>query len=70
MRWSQGSEDLEDLIASYPQGSPVWQVFGHTPVETMVIDRVMSMIALDVGMHRKLQYLEISDQGVPTIISL
>ncbi len=63
-------EDLEDLIASYPQGSPVWQVFGHTPVETMVVDRVMNMIALDVGMHQKLQYLEISDQGVPAVVSL
>ncbi len=63
-------EDLEDLVNSYPQGSPVWQVFGHTPVETMVIDRVMNMIALDVGMHRKLQYLEITEQGVPKIVSL
>jgi len=63
-------EDLEDLVASYPQGSPVWQVFGHTPVENMVIDRVMNMIALDVGMFRKLQYLEISDQGVPNVVSL
>ncbi len=63
-------EDLEDLVASYPQGSPVWQVFGHTPVENMVVDRVMNMIALDVGMHRKLQYLEITDQGVPAVISL
>lgn len=63
-------EDLEDLVASYPQGSPVWQVFGHTPVESMVVDRVMNMIALDVGMHRKLQYLEITDQGVPTVVSL
>ena len=63
-------EDLEDLVDSYPQGSPVWQVFGHTPVETMVIDRVMSMIALDVGMMRKLQFLEISDQGIPQVISL
>ncbi len=63
-------EDLEDLIASYPQGSPVWQVFGHTPVETMVVDRVMNMVALDVGMHEKLQYLEINDQGVPTVVSL
>ncbi len=63
-------EDLEDLIDSYPQGSPVWQVFGHTPVETMVIDRAMRMIALDVGMMNKLQFLEISDQGLPKVISL
>ncbi len=63
-------EDLEDLVNSYPKGSPVWQVFGHTPVETMVIDRVMNMIALDVGMHLKLQYLEITDQGIPSVISL
>lgn len=63
-------EDLEDLVHSYPQGSPVWQVLGHTPVQTMVIDRVLNMIVLDVGMHRKLQYLEINDQGVPTVVSL
>ncbi len=63
-------EDLEDLVSSYPQGSPVWQVFGHTPVETLVIDRVMNMIALDVGLHRKLQYLEINDHGIPAVISL
>ena len=63
-------EDLEDLINSYPQGSPVWQVFGHTPVETLVVDRAMNMIALDVGMHHKLQYLEIDEQGVPAVVSL
>ena len=63
-------EDLEDLVDSYPQGSPVWQVFGHTPVETMVIDRAMNMIALDVGMARKLQFVEISAQGIPSVISL
>ncbi len=63
-------EDLEDLIASYPQGSPVWQVFGHTPVENMVVDRTANMIALDVEMQHKLQYLEISDQGIPTVVSL
>lgn len=63
-------EDLEDLVASYPKGSPVWQVFGHTPVETVVIDRVMNMIALDVGLHNKLQYVEISEQGIPAVISL
>ena len=63
-------EDLEDLVNSYPKGSPVWQVFGHTPVESMVIDRVMNMIAIDVGMHRKLQFLEIDEHGVPSIVSL
>lgn len=60
-------EDLEDLVESYPKGSPIWQIFGHTPVDTVVIDRVMSMIALDVGMHRKLQYVEINELGVPTV---
>ena len=63
-------EDLEDLLNSYPQGSPVWQVIGHTPVENAVVDRVLNMIALDVGMLRKLQYLEISDQGVPSIVTV
>ena len=63
-------EDLEDLLNSYPQGSPVWQVIGHTPVENVAVDRVMNMIALDVGLHRKLQYVEISDQGVPNVITV
>ncbi len=63
-------EDLEDLLDSYPQGSPVWQVLGHTPVENVAVDRVMNMIALDVGLHRKLQYLEISDQGVPHVVNV
>jgi len=60
-------EDLEDLVESYPKGSPIWQIFGHTPVDAVVIDRLMNMIALDVGMHRKLQYVEINDQGIPTV---
>ena len=63
-------EDLEDLVASYPKGSPLWQVFGHTPVETVVIDRVMNMIALDVGLHNKLQYVEINEQGIPSLVNL
>ena len=63
-------EDLEDLVRSYPKGSPLWQVFGHTPVEGIVIDRVMNMIAVDVGLHRKLQYLEIDEQGIPSVINV
>ncbi len=63
-------EDLEDLVSSYPKGSPVWQVFGHTPVERMVIDRLMNMVALDVGMWRKLQYVEINDRGIPCVVSV
>ncbi|MBP5430071.1 MAG: metallophosphoesterase [Elusimicrobiaceae bacterium] len=62
-------EDLEDLVSSYPKGSPVWQIFGHTPVENLVVDRVMNMIALDVGLAHKLQYLEISEQGIPTVVN-
>ena len=63
-------EDLEDLLSSYPQGSPVWQVIGHTPVENAAVDRLMNMIALDVGMHHKLQYVSITDQGIPTVVSV
>lgn len=63
-------EDLVDLVKSYPQRNPMWQVIGHTPVESAVIDRTMNMIALDVGLHRKLQYLEISDQGVPSVVNV
>ena len=63
-------EDLEDLIASFQpcQGSPVWQIVGHTPIENIVIDRALKLIPLDVGMHRKLQYLEVDERGIPKIV--
>ena len=65
-------EDLEDLIASFQpcQGSPVWQVIGHTPIDNIVIDRALKLIPLDVGMHRKLQYLEVDDRGIPKVVKV
>lgn len=62
-------EDLEDLISSYKQ-SPFWQVVGHTPIDHIVIDPSRQMIAVDAGLYRKLQYVEISDKGVAKIITV
>lgn len=62
-------EDLEDLIASYPK-SPLVQVVGHTQVERIVLDRTANVIPVDVGMHRKLQYLVIDDEGAPKIVDV
>lgn len=50
-------EDITDLIKSFPQ-SPVWQVIGHTQVDHIIIDPQSRLIPVDVGMHRKLQYLQ------------
>lgn len=62
-------EDLEDLIISYKQ-SPFWQVVGHTPIDHIVIDQNRRMIATDIGIHRKLQYLEISASGEPKVVTI
>ena len=62
-------EDLEDLIKSYHQ-SPVWQVVGHTPIDRIVVDRQRHIIPIDIGLHRKRQYLEISSEGEPKIVTL
>lgn len=55
-------EDLTDLVKSYTR-SPIWQVVGHTPVERIIIDPNAQIIPVDVGMHRKLQYLVIDSEG-------
>lgn len=62
-------EDLEDLITSFHQ-SPIWQIVGHTPLVNIVVDTQRQIIPVDVGLHRKQQYLEISDKGKPTIITV
>ncbi|MBO4675407.1 MAG: metallophosphoesterase [Elusimicrobiaceae bacterium] len=62
-------EDLEDLIQSYHQ-SPVWQVVGHTPIDHIVIDRQMQIIPIDVGLHRKEQYLEFFEGNLPKIVTV
>ena len=59
-------EDLVDLAESFTQ-SPVWQVVGHTPIERIIIDPVSHIIPVDVGLHRKLQYLVIDESGTPQI---
>lgn len=62
-------EDLEDLVSSYPK-SPLVQVVGHTPVTRIILDRTANIIPVDVGMHRKLQYLVIDEAGAPHIIDV
>ena len=62
-------EDLNDLIKSFPKLS-LWQVIGHTPIDHIVVDQKLHIIPIDVGMHHKEQYLEISDTGNVQIISL
>ena len=57
-------EDIIDLVRSFPQ-SPIWQVIGHTQVDHIIIDPGSRFIPVDVGMHRKLQYLEMN-QGSST----
>ena len=59
-------EDLIDLAESFTQ-SPVWQVVGHTPIERIIIDETSRIIPVDVGLHRKLQYLVIDESGTPQI---
>ncbi len=51
-------EDLDDLLASYTH-SEICQVVGHTQVEEITVDDEKNIIQIDVGMHRKLQYLHI-----------
>ena len=60
---------LEDLVKSYPK-SPLVQVVGHTQVDRIILDRSANIIPVDVGLHRKLQYLVITDDGVPHIVDV
>ncbi len=60
-------EDLEDLVESYPK-SPLLQVVGHTQVDRIIWDRTANVIPVDVGMHRKLQYVVIDETGTPQIV--
>ena len=61
-------EDLDDLLSSCPR-SELRQVVGHTPVEEIVLDNGRNIIPVDVGLHRKLQYLRIV-QGVPEVVTI
>ena len=59
-------EDLLDLARSYAQ-SPIWQVVGHTQVERVIIDEVARLIPVDVGLHRRQQYLVIDEENRPRV---
>lgn len=52
-------EDLDDLLLSAPR-SELRQVVGHTQVDEIVLDNGRNIIPVDVGLHRKLQYLKIT----------
>ncbi|MDR0291695.1 MAG: metallophosphoesterase [Elusimicrobium sp.] len=56
-------EDLQDLYASFPR-SPVKQVVGHSMVDEIVINADKNIIAVDVGLHRTMQYLKITDANL------
>ena len=59
-------EDLGDLAHSFAK-SPIWQVVGHTQVNRIVIDPLLQLIPIDVGLHRKMQYLVINEKNEPVI---
>ncbi|MBR3899778.1 MAG: metallophosphoesterase [Elusimicrobiaceae bacterium] len=61
-------EDLDDLMASCPK-SQLRQVVGHTPVEEIVLDNGRNIIPVDVGLHKKLQYLQICG-STPEVITI
>lgn len=61
-------EDLEDLLTSYPI-SPLRQIVGHTQVEEIITNGRENIIPVDVGLHRKLQYLTLTD-GVPQVVTV
>ena len=51
-------EDLDDLFASCPR-SELKQVVGHTQVPEIVLDNGRNIIPVDVGLHKKMQYLRL-----------
>lgn len=61
-------EDLDDLFASCTR-SELRQVVGHTQVDEIVLDNGRNIIPVDVGLHRKLQYLRII-QGEPEVVTV
>ncbi len=61
-------EDLDDLLSSCPR-SELRQVVGHTQVDEIVLDNGRNIIPVDVGLHRKLQYLRIV-QGQPEVVTI
>lgn len=61
-------EDLDDLLASCPR-SELKQVVGHTQVDEIVLDNGHNIIPVDVGLHRKLQYLKIVET-TPQVVTI
>lgn len=58
-------EDLDDLLNSYPV-SPIPQIVGHTQVDRIDLNNGHNIVPVDVGLHRKLQYL-VFEEGKPEI---
>ncbi len=61
-------EDLDDLLASCPR-SELRQVVGHTQVEEIELNNGRNIIPVDVGLHRKMQYLRLVN-GEPEVITV
>ena len=61
-------EDLDDLLASCPR-SELKQVVGHTQVEEIVLDNGRNIIPVDVGLHKKMQYLRFMGE-VPEVVTV
>ncbi len=61
-------EDLDDLLASCPR-SELKQVVGHTQVEEIVLDNGRNIIPVDVGLHKKMQYLRLVGE-VPEVVTV
>ena len=61
-------EDLDDLFASCPR-SELKQVVGHTQVPEIVLDNGRNIIPVDVGLHKKMQYLRLVG-GNPEVVDV
>ena len=60
-------EDLEDLLSSCPR-SELRQVVGHTPVDRIILDNGHNVIAIDVGLYKRLEYLQILNGVAETVL--
>lgn len=59
-------EDLDDLLASCPR-SELTQIVGHTPVEHIVLNSSHNIIPVDVGLHKRLEYLQIIREDLEVV---
>ena len=60
-------EDLDDLLSSCLR-SELRQVVGHTPVDRIILDNGHNVIAVDVGLYKRLEYLQIINGTAETVL--